>query len=115
MTLAHVCCFVMPGKSIRRGMYMVPAASRCKRKFRVGEAIHISGLYRVFHSVDGVSHEATLLRGEVFPPCTQCDDNVDFELLKELSEIDDSDYDFRIRLFQIPHPLAAAEADRKTA
>ena len=96
-------------------MYMVPAARRCKRKFRVGEAIHISGLYQVFHSIDGVSHEATLLRDEVFPPCTKCGDNVDFELLKELSGIDDLDYNFRIRLFQIPHPLALAQADRKTA
>lgn len=104
----------MRGKVRRRGIHMLSAARRSKKKFRVGEPVPTSGLYQVLHSIHRVSHEVTLVHYEAFPPCTMCGDHIDFELLREIPEID-SDYNFRIRLFQIPHPAVKAEAAKKTA
>ena len=86
---------------------------RSRKQFHPGQAIRTSGIYRVFHSLHRVSHEVTLLKGEQFPPCNRCGDQVRFELEREVSHID-SDYHFRVRLFQIPHP-EVKEAEEETA
>jgi hypothetical protein len=72
----------------------------------VGEKIPVSGVYRVFHSQHRVSHEVTLLAEEIFPRCSQCQSRVQFELIAE-APVAQSDNDFRIRLFEIPHPQEA--------
>ncbi len=71
--------------------------------FRPGEAIPVTGIYRVFHAQHRVSHEVTLLAGEVFPRCAKCDSDVHFELITQASQAK-TDSDFRIRLFEVPHP-----------
>jgi hypothetical protein len=75
--------------------------------FRVGEPIPQSGIYRVFHAEHRNSHDVVLVRGEAFPRCSACGDNVHFELLEAAPQIDaDENFrDFRSRkLFELPHP-----------
>ena len=71
--------------------------------FRAGEAIPKSGIYRVFHLDHRMSHEVTLLRGEVFPRCEQCGDATHFELVRAASSLDSSN-GFGVRLYVVPHP-----------
>lgn len=65
----------------------------------------MSGIYRVHHLRHRPSHEVTLLRDEVFPPCARCSNSVSFELVKSVPRLDDL-YS-HIRLFSIPDDEAA--------
>ena len=103
----------MSQQRLDEGDSVLASTRRSKKQFHAGEAIRTSGIYRVFHSIHRVSHEVTLLKGEQFPPCHRCGAKVHFELQREVPSID-SDYDFRIRLFQIPHP-EVKEAEEETA
>lgn len=78
--------------------------------FRPGEAISITGIYRVFHAQHRVSHEVTLLAGEVFPRCAKCNSDVRFELITQALHAK-ADSDFRIRLFEVPHPQEESPAE----
>lgn len=78
--------------------------------FRPGEAILADGVYRVFHAGHRVSHEVTLLGGQTFPTCEKCGDAVHFELLRPAPQLQ-TDPDFRIRLYQIPHPEQVEEEE----
>jgi len=102
----------------RRGIHVVHTRRSknfsSSRRFCAGEAIPASGIYRVFHSIHRVSHDLTLLEGEVFPPCNRCGEKVHFKLLRKVPEIT-ADYDFRIRLYEIPHPEDKEEAVEETA
>ena len=49
-------------------------------KHKPGELVPKSGIYRVMHESHRLMHEATLLEGDRFPICKQCDRNVRFEL-----------------------------------
>lgn len=92
----------------RRSLSLASPTSAERRQpqfFRVGEVIPFTGIYRVFHSQHRVSHDVTLLIGETFPHCSQCGHQVHFELLQEASQIA-GDSDFRVRLYEIPHPGA---------
>ena len=71
--------------------------------FRAGEPIPKSGIYRVLHAGHRVSHEITLLRGELFPRCEQCGDAVHFELVRAAHSME-SGAGFRVRLYAVPHP-----------
>lgn len=57
--------------------------------YRPSEAVAISGVYRVEHASHREPHEATLLRGEVFPACGVCGDEVRFHLKHRASDIRD--------------------------
>jgi hypothetical protein len=50
------------------------------KNYRPGEQVPLNGIYRVFHDSHRLMHEATLLKGDRFPICKQCDRNVRFEL-----------------------------------
>jgi hypothetical protein len=102
----------MMNKAIREGIHLV-SPKPSKKEFHVGETVPASGIYRVFHSIHRVSHEVTLIRGEQFPPCHKCGDKVYFKVEREVPAID-GDYEFRVRLFQIPHPQVK-EAEEETA
>ena len=54
-------------------------------RFRTGEVIPDSGIYRVNHSAHRLPHEVTLISGEAFPKCQKCADAVVFELVRALS------------------------------
>lgn len=76
--------------------------------FRVGETVCNDGIYRAYHNSHRLSHEVTLLAGETFPPCTKCRFDVHFELVREVMRpLNDPDFDFKIRLYEIPHPEEA--------
>jgi hypothetical protein len=51
-----------------------------RKKYRPGDAVPDSGIYRVTHESHRLMHEATLLEGTRFPICKQCKYSVRFEL-----------------------------------
>ena len=53
---------------------------RSKFKYRPGDLVPESGVYRVTHDSHRLMHEATLLVGDRFPFCRQCKLGVRFEL-----------------------------------
>jgi hypothetical protein len=50
--------------------------------FRTGDTIPRSGIYRVSHFQHRLPHEVTLLRGEIFPRCSKCHDEVKFRVVR---------------------------------
>ena len=83
--------------------------------FRAGEEIVETGLYRVFHGDQRLSHDAVLCAGRPFPRCGECGDDMQFELLRSLPQLD-RDRDFRsLTLYQIPHPSVEHAKIRKKA
>jgi hypothetical protein len=55
--------------------------------YKSSETIPESGIYRVVHAQHRLPHEVTLLRGQVFPPCGKCHEEVCFELVRELPQL----------------------------
>lgn len=51
-----------------------------RKKYRPGEVVPESGIYRVMHESHRLMHEATLLEGTRFPLCRQCKHSVRFDL-----------------------------------
>jgi hypothetical protein len=49
--------------------------------FKTGQKVPESGIYRVVHEGHRLPHEVTLLKGEAFPRCSKCADQVGFEAL----------------------------------
>src|SRR5438105_3042557 len=73
--------------------------------FHVNDAVPADGVYCAYHNGHRLSHEVTLLAGETFPPCVKCGYDVKFELLRQVADrANDADFDFKIRLYQLPHP-----------
>jgi hypothetical protein len=71
--------------------------------FKTGETILHSGIYRVVHDKHRVPHEVTLLRGQVFPKCSKCQDAVVFEVLRGVTFSDDNmELSPMIRLYELP-------------
>jgi hypothetical protein len=56
-----------------------------KKTFRPGEPVPETAVYTVIHAGHRATHEVTLRRGEVFPPCARCSDKVQFEFSEETS------------------------------
>jgi hypothetical protein len=71
-----------------------------KIRYRTGLDIPISGIYLVRHKEHRLPHEVTLLKGEKFPPCAECQTAVQFELLMGITDMSLSP--FRVTLHQIP-------------
>lgn len=71
--------------------------------FAVGELIPAIGVYQVFHGPHRVTHEVTLLVGELFPRCAVCKDDVHFKLVHAAPQIT-RDPSFSVHLYEIPHP-----------
>jgi len=71
--------------------------------YGTGEEILHDGIYRVIHRQHRLPHEVTLLRGQRFPKCAQCQDAVKFQLLREAALADDAlDPRWQIRLYELP-------------
>ena len=51
-----------------------------RKKYRPGDVVPESGIYRVTHDSHRLMHEATLLAGQRFPICRTCKHDVRFEL-----------------------------------
>ena len=80
-----------------------PAARGPALVFRTGETIRESGIFRVHHLQHRLPHEVTLLQGQKFPRCAQCDDGVQFELvLAAPADFTPDHKDMRIYLYELP-------------
>lgn len=85
------------------------AAVSSAQESREGEPILRSGIYQVFHAGHRAAHNVVLVSGERFPRCARCGSDVRFRLVQATSDIR-NDADFRVQLYEIPHP-ASPEAD----
>jgi CheY-like chemotaxis protein len=56
-------------------------------RYRPGEVVPESGVYRVLHSRHRSSHESTLKEGEIFPSCQKCGDDVRFEQVVSVNSL----------------------------
>src|ERR671923_576451 len=70
-------------------------------RYRTGLKIRQTGIYTVFHAEHRLPHEVTLLKGEIFPRCSQCGTSVEFELVKAAPDINGSG-GFRVVLYELP-------------
>jgi hypothetical protein len=52
--------------------------------YKSAETIPESGIYRVIHAQHRLPHEVTLIKGQTFPPCAKCHDEVRFQLVREM-------------------------------
>ena len=50
------------------------------QKYKTGERVPETGIYRVTHNQHRLAHQAIILKGQVFPRCSRCADAVFFEL-----------------------------------
>jgi hypothetical protein len=71
-----------------------------EKQFRCGEKILESGIYRVVHAAHRLPHEVTLLRDQLFPRCTKCEDSVYFELVRSAPDITLAP--FKVALYALP-------------
>lgn len=71
-------------------------ASKAEKMFRAGELAPESGVYKVMHQRHRENHLATLFKGERFPPCAHCGEDVRFMLLRPARLIRE-DLDFKGR------------------
>lgn len=69
--------------------------------FCSGDTAPETGIYRVFHGEHRLSHEVTILRGNLFPICAKCTHEVHFELIRAVP-LSSSDRDFRVVLHSLP-------------
>ena len=57
------------------------AAEMTASKYQTGELVTESGIYRVLHASHRLPHTVTICKGERFPRCAKCADQVKFELI----------------------------------
>jgi hypothetical protein len=58
-----------------------------QKTYKSADSIPESGIYRVIHAQHRLPHEVTLIKGQAFPPCARCHDEVRFELMRELPSL----------------------------
>ena len=69
-------------------------------QFHCGQKIAESGIYRVVHKNHRLPHEVTLLRDQLFPRCSRCEESVYFELLRSAPDITLAP--FKVALYALP-------------
>lgn len=80
-------------------------------RFKTGTVIPASGIYRVIHSAHRLPHEVTLLKGETFPKCQKCADDVTFKLLRALQyQTIVREFEWRVTLYELPVVEDSADA-----
>jgi len=78
------------------------AKTRVSRHFFCcGEAAPATGIYRVFHGEHRLSHEVTVLEGNLFPVCSKCTNQVHFELVRAVPLVN-TNSEFRVVLNSLP-------------
>jgi hypothetical protein len=55
-----------------------------RRKFKPGQQVPVSGIYRVEHDSHRLMHEAALLEKGLFPRCRKCNSQVRFQLVRPM-------------------------------
>ena len=76
-------------------------ASANRHFFCCGDAAPETGIYRVFHGEHRLSHEVTVLEGNLFPVCSKCTNQVHFELVRAVP-LALTNSDFRVVLNSLP-------------
>jgi hypothetical protein len=80
-------------------------------EYKSSDRIPASGIYRVVHSQHRLAHEVTLIEGQVFPPCAQCQQEVRFELVRVLPTLE-RERRGNVSLYALP--VLEEEEDAKT-
>lgn len=57
-------------------------------QFKPGKVVPCSGVYRINHVEHRAEHEGILLKGQVFPTCTVCGEEVRFQLIQASNPIE---------------------------
>jgi hypothetical protein len=87
----------------RNPIFLLNFSAMSGGRFKTGETIPDSGIYRVFHSAHHLPHEVTLLKRKAFPKCQKCADVVTFELLRTLSyQTIVRELPWRVTLYELP-------------
>lgn len=94
----------MKGSRSDQRLLVMRKAYRRSHYFRAGEDINETGIYRIFHTGHRVSHENVLPSGQQFPRCNHCGDEVRFELIQRVPQLDSDSNFHSIKLYEIPHP-----------
>jgi hypothetical protein len=71
------------------------------QKFNTGETVPASGIYRVTHLGHRLPHEVTLLGGQIFPRCSKCTNQVQFEVVRNVPQIQ-AQPDFKVIVYELP-------------
>ena len=69
-------------------------------KFRTGQKVPQSGIYRVTHQEHRLPHEVTLLKDADFPRCSKCQEAVSFEVVSLAPRLDTLRE--RVTLYELP-------------
>jgi hypothetical protein len=92
----------MAGRGSRLFLVKSAPEKMVKRpRFHTDEIIRQSGIYKVRHKKHRLPHDVTLLRGQYFPRCAQCDRAVVFELVKAAMDEAEAGTS-QIRLYELP-------------
>lgn len=51
-----------------------------RRRYKPGQIVPKTGIYKIHHSLHRLMHEATLLENSFFPRCRECNNSVRFVL-----------------------------------
>jgi hypothetical protein len=87
----------------KRKLRLVKSQATMAKKteqFRCGDKILESGIYRVYHENHRLPHEVTLLRDQLFPKCSKCENAVHFELVRSAPDITLAP--FKVALYALP-------------
>jgi hypothetical protein len=86
----------------KRRLQLIASHARAEKvkRFRCGDKITESGIYRVIHQNHRLAHEVTLLRDQLFPRCVKCENSVFFELVRSAPDITLSP--FKVALYALP-------------
>lgn len=69
-------------------------------KFRTGQKVPESGIYRVTHQEHRLPHEVTLLKDADFPRCSKCKEAVSFDVVSLAPRLDSLRE--RVTLYELP-------------
>lgn len=90
----------------RSKLFLVKSATGMEEQqpiFRTGERITRSGIYQVIHRKHRLPHEVTLLKDQTFPRCSKCQDQVEFQLVRECQLLErESEFSTHIHLYELP-------------
>ena len=68
-------------------------------RFLTGQVIPTNGVYYVFHPAHRLIRSVRLLKGDTFPRCSQCADQVSFELQAPFLTVD---VNGEIHIYELP-------------
>jgi hypothetical protein len=70
-----------------------------EKRYSTGKEIPQSGIYCVFHPAHRLIRTVRLLKGDSFPRCSQCSDQVSFELVTVSFT---ADVDGDVHIYELP-------------